>query len=177
MRVIPTVDLLFRALLLPGLLPAAMSAIAEARDLPPPSGAPAVTSAATQSTDIGQIAVTIDRAKVIRLPEGARTVIVGNPSIADVAIQKNGIVVVTGKSYGITNMIALDGAGAMLAESTLTVRGTSDTVVVLQRGPLDRQSYSCTPACLPSALLGDASAFYGDNKAQIEQRIQSATPH
>ena len=168
MRVIPLLALIYSAT-------TATASALEVAQTTAGSGT-VVPAAAQQPADAGQIAVTIDRAKVIRLPEGARTVIVGNPVIADVAIQKNGVVVVTGKSFGITNMIALDGAGNMLAESMLTVRGPTDTLVVLQRGPLDRQSYSCTPNCLPSAVLGDATSFYSDNKTQIEQRIQSAMP-
>ena len=61
------------------------------------------------------LAVMIDHARVVKLPERTQTVIVGNPIIADVTVQRNGIMVVTGKSYGVTNLIALDGAGALLS--------------------------------------------------------------
>ena len=54
------------------------------------------------------LAVMIDHARVVKLPERTQTVIVGNPSIADVTVQRNGIMVVTGKSYGVTNLIALE---------------------------------------------------------------------
>jgi len=127
------------------------------------------------STERAQLSVTVDRAKVIRLPESTKIVIVGNPAIADVAIQKNGVVVVTGKSYGVTNLIALDGLGTMLAESTLRVAAPSEAIVVLQRGALDRQTYSCTPSCMPSVVLGDANTFFSDNKAQADQHTQFAT--
>lgn len=115
------------------------------------------------------IAVFLDHAKVIRLPERTQTVIVGNPFIADVAVQRNGIVVVTGKSYGATNLIALDAQGLLLAESMVSVRATNDEVVVVQRG-LDRESYSCTPNCQPSLRLGDADAFFGGVGSQATQR-------
>jgi Flp pilus assembly secretin CpaC len=127
------------------------------------------------ATERAQLAVTVDRAKVIRLPENAKVVIVGNPAIADVAIQKSGIVVVTGKSYGVTNLIALDSGGNMLAESTLSVAPPSEATVVLQRGALDRQTYSCTPACMPSVVLGDANSFFNENKSQADQHTQFAT--
>jgi Flp pilus assembly secretin CpaC len=84
---------------------------------------PAVLAA--PASDPG-VSVMIDHAKVIRLPERTQTVIVGNPVIADVTTQKNGILVVTGKSYGITNLIALDAAGALLAESMIRVRAPSE---------------------------------------------------
>lgn len=125
----------------------------------------------------GQLAVSINRAKVIRLPDGTKTIVVGNPAIADVAIQKNGVVIVTGKSYGVTNLLALDGSGNMLAESTLSVAAPSEATVVLQRGALERQTYSCNPTCLPSVVLGDANTYFSENKSQADQHTQFATPH
>lgn len=134
----------------------------------------AATAPERTSPERVTLSITVDRAKVIRLPERTQTVVVGNPSIADLAIQKNGIVVVTGKSYGVTNLIALDGAGNMLAESTVSVGAATDAIMVVQRG-LDRQSYSCTPSCQPSVLLGDANAYFNENRGQAEQRNQFAT--
>jgi hypothetical protein len=117
----------------------------------------------------------IDHAKIVRLPERTQTVIVGNPMIADITVQRNGIVVVTGKSYGITNLIALDGAGSMLAESLVSVQAATESIVVVQRG-LDRESYSCTPRCQPSVLLGDASGHFGATSGQVGQRNSLAAP-
>ncbi len=44
-----------------------------------------------------------DQAKVIKMPDRATTIVIGNPLIADVAIQPGGLAVVTGKSFGDTN--------------------------------------------------------------------------
>jgi Flp pilus assembly secretin CpaC len=121
-----------------------------------------------------EVAVMIDHAKVLRLPERTQTVIVGNPIIADVSVQKNGILVLTGKSYGRTNLIALDGAGTVIAESTLSVQAPTESVVTVQRG-LDRESYSCTPSCQPSLLLGDASKYFAQVGEQAGQRSSLAT--
>ena len=120
------------------------------------------------------VAVTIDHAKVIRLPQGAQTIIIGNPIIADVTTQKNGLLVLTGKSYGVTNMIALDAAGSMLAESLISVQAPSESLVTVQRG-LDRESYSCTPNCQPSILLGDSSKYFSEVGGQAGQRNGYAT--
>lgn len=115
------------------------------------------------------ITVTVDNAKVMRLPEKTRTVIVGNPIIADVSLQKNGILILTGKSFGATNLIALDGAGEMLAESTISVQAPQASVVMVQRG-LDRESYSCTPNCQPSVQLGDSTKYFGEVSGQADAR-------
>ena len=134
---------------------------------------PASTSARTvgSTAERARLAVTVDRAKIIRLPDNTRTVIVGNPAIADVAMQKNGVVVVTGKSFGETNLIALDGTGTMLAESTLTVQAPTEAIVTVQRG-LERQSYSCTPSCQPAVQLGDATGYFSTTKEQALQHSQ-----
>jgi hypothetical protein len=120
------------------------------------------------------VSVVIDHAKVLRLPDRAQTVIVGNPMIADVSVQKNGILVLTGKSYGQTNLIALDGSGTLIAESLISVQAPEDAVVTVQRG-LDRESYSCTPNCQPSLILGDANKYFAEVGGQAGQRNSLAT--
>jgi hypothetical protein len=120
------------------------------------------------------VTVTVDHAKVLRLPEKAQTVIVGNPAIADVTVQRNGVMIVTGKSYGVTNLIALDATGALLAESSVRVGAASDSILTVQRG-LDRESYSCTPDCQPSAQLGDSKAFFDGTTGQSGARNAAAT--
>ncbi len=52
----------------------------------------------------------------MKLPDRAATVVIGNPLIADLAIQPGGIAVVTGKGYGGTNVIVMDRAGVVLTE-------------------------------------------------------------
>lgn len=120
------------------------------------------------------VAVTVDHAKVLRLPEKAQTVIVGNPAIADVTVQRNGVMIVTGKSFGVTNLIALDATGALLAESTVRVGAASDSILTVQRG-LERESYSCTPDCQPSAQLGDSKSFFDGANGQSGARNAAAT--
>jgi hypothetical protein len=134
----------------------------------------APAAVAAQASEQATVAVTVDNAKVIRLPERTATVIVGNPIIADVSLQRNGIVVLTGKSFGSTNLIALDSSGTMLAESAISVRAGSPSVVTVQRG-LDRESYSCTPACQPAVQLGDAQRYFSEVSGQTGQRNSLAT--
>ena len=58
------------------------------------------------------INVALDQAVVTRLPDRIATIVVGNPLIADVSIQSGGLLIVTGKGYGVTNMLAFDRNGA-----------------------------------------------------------------
>ncbi|AWN44240.1 pilus assembly protein N-terminal domain-containing protein [Methylobacterium durans] len=128
---------------------------------------------ARAETDAAVVTVLVDNAKVMRLPERTQTVVVGNPIIADVTLQKNGVLVLTGKSFGTTNLIALDGTGAMLAESQIRVEAPQAAVITVQRG-LERESYSCTPNCQPAVQLGDSVKYFGDVAQQAENRRKLA---
>ena len=75
--------------------------------------------AAFAASDTESVAVVVDQARVIKLPERVATIVVGNPLIADVTLQPGGMAVVTGKGYGSTNMIALDRTGAVLADRSI----------------------------------------------------------
>ncbi|HEX7791564.1 MAG TPA: pilus assembly protein N-terminal domain-containing protein [Afipia sp.] len=105
------------------------------------------------------VAVIVDQAKVVKLPEKVSTIVVGNPLIADVTLQPGGMVVVTGKGYGSTNMIAMDKAGSVLADRSIQVEGPFDKMVTVYRG-VERESYSCTPICQRRVTLGDGTVYF-----------------
>ena len=111
------------------------------------------------------VTVHLDQAKILKMPELTATLVVGNPLIADVAVQPGGILVVTGKSYGTTNLVALDRAGATLMEHPIEVRGPKDNVVVLYRG-IERESYSCAPTCERRIMLGDSVNYFAATLSQ-----------
>jgi hypothetical protein len=126
-------------------------------------------AAAQASPTSTAVSVIVDQAKLVRVPDRTQTLIVGNPMIADATVQRNGLLVVTGKSFGVTNLIALDAAGKILAESTVRVQAASDSIVVVQRG-LERETYSCAPRCLPSLHLGDSPAYFERVGSQATRR-------
>jgi hypothetical protein len=109
--------------------------------------------------------VHLDQAGVLKLPERTATLVIGNPLIADAAVQPGGIAVITGKSYGATNLIALDRTGTMLMEHPIQVLGPRDYIVVVYRG-VERESYSCTPRCERRITLGDTNNYFTGNLSQ-----------
>lgn len=119
------------------------------------------------------IAVTMDQAKVIKMPDKVTTVVVGNPLIADVAIQAGGIMVITGKGYGMTNVVALDRAGNVLMERPVEVGGPRDGIIVVFRG-IDRESYNCAPNCEQSVTLGDSPKYFEATLKQTTDRNDNA---
>jgi Flp pilus assembly secretin CpaC len=111
------------------------------------------------------IAVNVDQAKLVKLPARVATIVVGNPLIADVALQSGGIVVVTGKGYGATNFIAMDRSGEVLVDRVIQVEGPTDQLVTVYRG-VERESYSCMPICQRRVTLGDGDTYF---KTAIDQ--------
>jgi Flp pilus assembly secretin CpaC len=116
----------------------------------------------TESTLREPVTVNLDQAKLLKLPERTATLIIGNPLIADAAVQPGGVVVLTAKSYGVTNLLALDRSGATLVEYPIQVIGPSDAVVMVFRGT-ERESYSCAPDCERRITLGDSVGYFGAN--------------
>ena len=133
-------------------------------------------ASATESTDSADVLrVTIDQAKVAKVPAGTATLVIGNPMIADVTMLKGGVgMVVTGKGFGQTNLIAIDADGNIIDEKQLRVE-PGNSVLVVQRGD-SRASYSCNPTCMPTVQLGDADKVFGDAGGQIQQRNGYASP-
>jgi Flp pilus assembly secretin CpaC len=119
------------------------------------------------------VIVELDQATIAKLPERVSTIVIGNPLIADVALQAGGLMVITGKGYGTTNMIMLDRGGAVLSEQSIRVLGPQENVVVVYRG-VNRESYSCAPLCERRVTLGDTPDFFEPTLAQTTNRNQRA---
>jgi Flp pilus assembly secretin CpaC len=117
--------------------------------------------------------VSVDQATLTKLPERVSTIIVGNPLIADVTIQSGGVLVVTGKGFGATNIVALDRTGSVLMEKTVVVHGPRDDVVVVYRG-IQRETYSCQPDCERRITLGDNPDFFNTAIGQAGARNAQA---
>jgi hypothetical protein len=116
------------------------------------------------------ISVSLDRATVLKAPAGTAMVVIGNPGIADVSVQKNGVMVLTGKSFGETNMIALNDKGEMISESWLRVRPANrNSHVTVFRGA-EPETYACAPDCRPTVTLGDSANFFGRTGGQVGAR-------
>ncbi|MCL4768378.1 MAG: pilus assembly protein N-terminal domain-containing protein [Hyphomicrobiaceae bacterium] len=103
--------------------------------------------------------VKYDQSQLLRLGRPAAEVIIGNPSIADVTIQSGNLLVVTGKSFGITNIIVLDAERNVIEERRVLVQRDVLKVVNLQKGG-KRESYNCSPQCNPTITIGDDSQYF-----------------
>ena len=92
------------------------------------------------------IQVEMNQAKIVKLARPADTIVVGNPAIADAAVQDASTIILTGKGFGVTNLVVLDGDGNPIVDEQVTVmRQTASSVRVYRRA--DIQTLSCTPYC------------------------------
>lgn len=121
--------------------------------------------AASAESSANTISVNVDQARLVKLPARVATIVVGNPLIADVALQPGGILVVTGKGYGATNFIAMDRSGEVLVDRQIQVEGPTDQLITVYRG-VSRESYSCMPICQRRVTLGDGDTYF---KAAMDQ--------
>jgi Flp pilus assembly secretin CpaC len=115
------------------------------------------------------INVALDRALVVRIDRPADTVIVGNPMIADATVRDNRTLILTGRSFGTTNLIVLDKEGEPIANRLVTVSAADDNLVTVYSRP-GRQTYSCTPVCEPTISIGDDPGTFSGRKDQISGR-------
>ena len=121
--------------------------------------AAAVCSIQPGQADEHNIKVLVDQASVLRLERPAAEIIVGNPSIADVAVQNSKTIVLTGKSYGETNLIVLDSSGKSLINRQVVVQEPRGGYVTVYRGT-QRETLHCAPNCETPLVVGDAPDYF-----------------
>lgn len=104
--------------------------------------------------------LSVEHARVVRLPDDAAAVVVGNPSIADAMVHDRRTLVLTGRLQGRTNVIAMDRIGRIIYSQEIAVTNPVAGQVALFRGG-DRTTLSCTDTC-------DEVPRVGDNTARVE---------
>ncbi|MBN9481262.1 MAG: pilus assembly protein N-terminal domain-containing protein [Bordetella sp.] len=94
--------------------------------------------------------VKLDQAARVQLRAPAGSVIVANPRIADVTVTDARTLFITGKSYGLTEIIAVDALGRPLFQRQVSVSpGETGSVRVWRGG--EAVEVACGARCAPSA--------------------------
>ena len=104
--------------------------------------------------------VYMDQARVLKLDRPVSKVIVGNAKVADATVADAKTIVLTGRSFGTTNLVLLDIDGnAILDESILVSIDEANTVRVFRQ--TERSVLSCTPNCEQHSQQGAEAAAAG----------------
>jgi Flp pilus assembly secretin CpaC len=98
------------------------------------------------TSDDDMLRVSMNHARVLRLDRPVSKVIVGNAKVADATVSDAHTIVLTGRSYGTTNLVLLDADGnAIVDERILVSIDEGNTVRVFRQ--TERTVLSCTPNC------------------------------
>ncbi|MFN3545974.1 MAG: pilus assembly protein N-terminal domain-containing protein [Mesorhizobium sp.] len=92
------------------------------------------------------IRILMNEAKIVKLARPADTIVVGNPDIADASVQDATTIILTGKGFGVTNLVVMDQTGAPIVDEQIFVsRQDARSVRIYRRSEV--QTLSCTPFC------------------------------
>jgi Flp pilus assembly secretin CpaC len=126
---------------------------------------------AAQGAQAGQpMVVNLDHSQVLSVARPPGTVIVGNPSIADVTISGDQVYL-HARAYGSTNILMLDDAGRQLADLDVTVQsGVDNDVQIFKAGTAF--TFVCAPDCETTLKIGDNPGYF-DSVAKQQQKRNS----
>ena len=121
--------------------------------------------AAATLADAHTVRIPSNHAGVVRLPEAAATVIVGNPAIADAALYDQRTLLVSGRAFGQTNVIAMNEAGQVIYTADLSITESNRSHVRVYRNNV-QYSFVCDPECQSLPTVGDEPAWFEDMSGQ-----------
>jgi Flp pilus assembly secretin CpaC len=133
------------------------------------AGAAALSLSSAAFAD--QIFVEASKSIPVRINGAASSIVIGNKNIADVAVHNEGLLFITGKSYGTTNLMVFDKSGRQLFSSDVMVTTNSTNLVTINRAG-QSFTYDCSPNCRAVLSVGDDPAHFG---TLIDQQLQTQT--
>lgn len=112
------------------------------------------TAGAAEDQDL--LRVFMNQARVLKLDRPVAKVIVGNSEVADATVADPTTIVLTGRSFGATNLVLLDKDGNAIADERVLVSiDEGNTVRIFKQ--TERTVLSCTPNCEQHSELGAAT--------------------
>ena len=102
----------------------------------------------------GAVTVHMDENTVVDLGAAAGSVIVANPSIADVSLLSPRRLAILGRAYGVTNLIVTDRMGHTILQQRINVAPADSGRISLYRGLLVN-NFACSPRCERTPMAGE----------------------
>jgi hypothetical protein len=121
----------------------------------------------------GGVSVPMDEVRTVTFGKPVATVYVGNPAIADVNVIDSRHAFVLGKSFGTTNVIALDSQGRQISNTFVTVSGARGATVTLTRGSAQTTLACSNARCESAPVPGDS--HYSDSIGDFEKHLDMGT--
>ena len=135
----------------------------------------AITFAAmTEVAAAEQLWLTMDQVRPFQLEAPAKSIVIGNPSIADVTIQDNSNLLLFGKAPGLTNIYVFNDEGEAVKNLIIRVRTPSADMLTVHRGAA-RTTYNCTTNCEATVTVGDDQSAFASVSGQVAAKYSQAT--
>ena len=118
-----------------------------------------------------QYSVESGTTKPVRLSKAASSVVIGNQNVADVAVADPRLLLLTGKTFGTTNLLVFDDQNNLIVSADVTVTANTATLVTVNRGG-SQFTYDCGGDCRDAPMIGDNQEHFSKALTQAEQTKQ-----
>ena len=119
--------------------------------------------------------VYVDQTVTLKLSAPANSVVIGNASVADVAVHDPMTLLVTGKAFGSTNLLVLDRSGRTIYSTMLAVaNGDTSELTIIRGASGGANTYSCIDKCYATAKVGDEQAHFSSVMATVTGKAAAA---
>jgi Flp pilus assembly secretin CpaC len=108
------------------------------------------------------LVVPLDHSVRLTVAGAAQSVVVGNPTVADVTVVDSHTLFVSGRGYGVTDVVVIDSLGHTLYTGEIVVGTASTGRVSVWRGGA-RTDMACAPACQVSVRTGGGGSSGGSS--------------
>ena len=137
---------------------------------------PAAFADGAEASLPGHMRVDYEKTAAVKLDRPAKTVLVGNPLIADALLVNDKTIYVQGRMFGNTNVIAVDAEGAEILNTNVTVGAPNLQQVTIYRGSQGQRNLACAPRCERTVTQGDREMIpmYDDADKKVDVTRKSA---
>jgi hypothetical protein len=117
--------------------------------------------------------VSVDQTVAVKLAAPANSVVIGNATVADVAVHDANTILITGKAFGSTNLVVLDRSGKTIWANTVAVGSDSDTeLTIIRKG--GAYTYSCVDKCRATPMVGDEPQHFQQVMQTVTAKAETA---
>ncbi len=106
------------------------------------------------------LTVAIDHSQRLNVSRPAGSVIVGNPLVADVTVVDPHTVFVSGRGYGVSEIVVLDPLGRTIWQGDVVVTAPQSNAVTIYRGT-QATEMACAALCSPTQRTGKSASAPG----------------
>ncbi|MEI8395677.1 MAG: pilus assembly protein N-terminal domain-containing protein [Rhodospirillaceae bacterium] len=115
------------------------------------------------------IRVIINDVRLLETAGDIRTVLIGNPDVADASVAAPRRMVLMGKKLGVTSLLIIGDDGVEILRTSIQVAPQDEGVVTLDRG-LKQSNWACSPRCVEMEPGKDGSS------AAANAELKARTP-